>query len=100
MDTHFPYYFEADAQSFFRSEEYESDRFKHSGEAIGPELREGKDREYMDATYDGDLLFADRQLGRVFDALNSRGWLDLLVPAIAERESLFARQASRSRDSR
>ncbi len=82
MDTHFPHEFGPDAQEFFGASEYSATRFKPTGEAIGPKPLEGRDREYMDALYDGSLRFADREIGRVIDLLEERGWLDETLFAI------------------
>ena len=78
MDTHTPHYFDADAQAFFGPEPYTGDRFMIPGNnpknIEQPFTRE--ERRYLDALYDGSLLYNDRQLGRLFDYLDAQGRLE------------------------
>ena len=77
MDTHTPHFFDADAQAYFGSETYTGDRFEPMG---NPKLIERPlfrdDKRYLDALYDGSMLYNDRELGRLFDYLAEQGRLD------------------------
>lgn len=70
MDTHYPHYFEEDAQAFFGASEYPAERFRESGQPVvaGDQLTPD-DLRYIDALYDGSLRYADRHLGRLFARL-------------------------------
>lgn len=77
MDTHFPHYFEADAQQLFGATSYSTPRFRDNGQVVvDPTTLSTEDLRYMDALYDGSLRYTDRQLGRLFDHLEKMGLLD------------------------
>lgn len=79
MDTHFPHTFGHDAARFVSPAAAEAARARFTNSGYPRNRREvlsGAAREYMDALYDGDLAFVDRQLGRLFDALRAREVLD------------------------
>lgn len=82
MDTHFPHFLEGDAVEYFGASEYESARINEKGEARGEQPISGRDRDYVDAIYDGSLKGVDRELGRLFDALEAAGQLDDTLIAI------------------
>lgn len=75
MDTHFPSFLEGDALDFFGDGDRSVARsFDSNGAPRNPEagLNEAE-RRYLDAVYDGDLRYADRQVGRLFDHLRAVG---------------------------
>jgi len=77
MDTHTPHFFDADAQAYFGAETYTGNRFEPLGnpkQIANPLNRD--DKRYLDALYDGSLLYNDRELGRLFDYLEEQGRLD------------------------
>ncbi len=83
MDTHFPHLLEEDAAHFFGADTYETESFDAQGYPLSKDLAlSGRDREYMDALYDGSLRYTDRHLGRLFDFLEERGELDSTLIAI------------------
>ena len=81
MDTHFPHFLEEDAKQFLKEEGLSAQvpaRFMDSGKP-----KDGTDivlnpseRKYLDAVYDGDLRYVDRQLGRLFNFLNDNQMLE------------------------
>lgn len=83
MDTHFPHFLDEDAAEMFGADEYAAERFNSAGyphDLTRP--LEDRDREYMDALYDGDLRYLDRHLGRLFDHLRDEEQLDSTLIAI------------------
>jgi len=87
MDTHFPHAYGEDAAAFM-PERWRADppagRFTEAG--APRDLRSDlapRERAYLDALYDGSLHFADRQLGRLFDALGD-GLHDTLVAVTSD----------------
>ncbi len=83
MDTHYPHYFEEEAQDFFGATSYDAVRFRESGGPIVPATQlTVDDRRYVDALYDGSLRYTDRHLGRLFEFLRDEGTLDSTVFAI------------------
>jgi arylsulfatase A-like enzyme len=80
MDTHFPHFFEEDAQSLLDPDVYaQVDLALFSGGGRPRSLEtalSGPDRLYLDALYDGSLRYADRQLGRLIEYLRSQGRLE------------------------
>lgn len=83
MDTHYPHYFEADAQDFFGAADYDARHFRDSGgpQVPSPQLTDD-DLRYIDALYDGSLRYADREIGRLIDYLGGEELLDGSVVAI------------------
>ncbi len=80
MDTHYPHFFEEDAQTFFGAETYDARRFRDSGGPIVPSPRlTADDLRYIDALYDGSLRYADREIGRLMKFLDGE---DLLEGAV------------------
>jgi len=83
MDTHFPHYFEEDAQAFFGGDRPPRQNFRPDGtpknlnRPLPPE-----DRAYLDALYDGSLRYTDRHLGRLFEFLRRADRLDEMTIAI------------------
>ena len=83
MDTHFPHFFEEDAKQWFNAKGYEADGFHWTGRPNDrSEPLASRDREYLDALYDGSLRYTDRQLERLFDHLRRFGTLDQTLVAI------------------
>lgn len=83
MDTHFPHFLEEDAREFFGADDYAAEGFDELGQPVDRSAAvTGTDREYLDALYDGDLRYADRELGRLFEFLRGRGELDTTLIAI------------------
>jgi arylsulfatase len=77
MDTHFPHALDADAQTFYGASEYRGVTVTGGvGDQDVSEALQGDDRRYMDAIYDGSLRYADRQIGRLVDAVRENGMLD------------------------
>ncbi|MGB6848193.1 MAG: sulfatase, partial [Thermoanaerobaculia bacterium] len=80
MDTHFPHFFEQDAQALLAPEifaQVDLSLFSEGGRprSLTSELS-GSDRLYLEALYDGSLRYADRQLGRLFEYLRSQAQLE------------------------
>lgn len=76
MDTHYPHYFEAEAQEFFGAPTYEARHFRSSGALIVPAAQlTADDRRYIDALYDGSLRYADEEIGRLLAYLRAEGLL-------------------------
>jgi arylsulfatase A-like enzyme len=80
MDTHFPHFFEEDAQELLGPEAYERadlTRFADGGRplVLMDKLAE-PDGLYLESLYDGSLRYADRQLGRLFEYLRSQDQLE------------------------
>lgn len=74
MDTHYPHYFEEDAQEIFGAPGYDARRFReHGGPAVPSERLTAEDLRYIQALYDGSLRFTDREVGRLLDWLDARG---------------------------
>ncbi|ANM29888.1 hypothetical protein ABI59_10335 [Acidobacteria bacterium Mor1] len=74
MDTHFPHYFDGEAQTLFGASTYNASSFKNNG--WPKDLRSplsAEDRRYLDAMYDGSLRYADGQIGRLVEHLRKRG---------------------------
>lgn len=83
MDTHYPHYFEEDAQELFGAPAYSAENFRDGGGVEIPAERLSEDdRRYVDALYDGSLRYADRQIGRLAGFLRDQGWLEDAVLAI------------------
>ncbi len=83
MDTHFPHYFEEDAQRFFGASTYDTANFTRGGlprDLAKPVSAEGL--RYLNALYDGSLRYTDRQIGRLIDQLRDSGRLDQTLIAI------------------
>ncbi len=77
MDTHTPHFFDADAQAYYGAEPYTGSRFEPMGNPKRIEQPLYRDDiRYLDALYDGSLLYNDRELGRLFDYLAEQGRLD------------------------
>ncbi len=77
MDTHFPHFFEADAQAFVGADPIDPDPFRPDGIPKQPgQPLSAAGRTYLDALYDGSLRYADRQVGRLTRFLERRGMLD------------------------
>ena len=77
MDTHFPHFFESDAQSFYGPGRYEGGAFGPEGLTLDPNRDfTAEDKRYLDALYDGGLRYADREIGRLLKALKKWGVLD------------------------
>ena len=84
MDMHSPYELNAEARSFFAHRDYDATAtFTPQGrpKSVARAL-DGRDREYLDALYDGSLRYADRHLGRLFDHLAAAGRLATMVIAV------------------
>ena len=86
MDTHTPHYFDADARAYFGPEPYTGDRFEQHGNPKRVDQPLGReDKRYLDALYDGSMLYNDRELGRLFDYLAEQGRLeDTLIMVTAD----------------
>jgi arylsulfatase A-like enzyme len=83
MDMHSPYERNAEARAFFGDSGYDAKAFTPEGRPKNlAHALEGRDREYLDALYDGSLRYADRHLGRLFDALAASGRLATMVIAV------------------
>ncbi|MEE8526479.1 MAG: sulfatase-like hydrolase/transferase, partial [Thermoanaerobaculia bacterium] len=81
--THYPHYFEEDAQDFFGAPTYGAENFRQGGGVKIPAERLSEDdRRYADALYDGSLRYTDREIGRLSGFLRDQGWLDETVLAI------------------
>ena len=80
MDTHFPHFFEQDAQALLDPEIYAQVDLSLFSEGGRPRsltsALSGPDRLYLKALYDGSLRYTDRQLGRLFEYLRSQAELD------------------------
>ncbi len=77
MDTHTPHFLDADAQAYFGSDTYSGSRFEPLGNPRRIDLPLNRDdKRYLDALYDGSMLYNDRELGRLFDYLAEQGRLD------------------------
>ena len=77
MDTHFPHPFGEDAQALFGQRAPPVESFRADGRPkSSAEALQGEERRYLDALYDGDLQYADRQVGRLLEFLEKRGRLD------------------------
>ena len=80
MDTHFPHFFEEDAQALLDPEIYDQVDLSLFSEGGRPRsltsALSGPDRLYLEALYDGSLRYADRQLGRLLEYLRSQGQLE------------------------
>jgi arylsulfatase A-like enzyme len=98
MDTHFPHRFGEDARRFLSPELYRRvplERFEAGGRPrdIHAELSEAE-RAYLDALYDGSLLYADRHIGRLLDFLGDR--LDhTLIAVTADHGEFLVEQPGR-----
>jgi arylsulfatase A-like enzyme len=93
MDTHLPHYLDEDARRFWGDGRRPA-RISESGWVKNPgRPLDGEARRYLDAVYDGDLRFADRELGRLFDFLERRGLLSrtLILITADHGEHLFER---------
>ena len=96
MDTHFPHFFEEDAQELFGATEYDSRRFtgrgvpKNDGESLTDQ-----DRVYLDALYDGSLRYADRQVGRLIEHLQQDGMENTTVLITADHGEMLLEQLGR-----
>jgi arylsulfatase A-like enzyme len=92
MDTHFPHFFESDAQSFFdySEGEYDPNLFAPSGlpKDANALLADG-DMAYLNALYDGSMRFTDRQIGRLAGFLREAGLLDTALLMITADHGEF-----------
>ena len=83
MDTHYPHFFEEDAQDFFGAASYDAENFAEGG---GPQVAHDKlsedDLRYIDALYDGSLRYADREIGRLFEFLRDEKILETATVAL------------------
>lgn len=78
MDTHFPHQLDRDAKRFLPAGVAPGvDRSRFDGRKFLDKslAYSDADRIYLSALYDGSLYSTDRQLGRLFDYLERRGWL-------------------------
>jgi arylsulfatase A-like enzyme len=84
MDTHFPHFFGEDARKFLgRDPGPETARFRPTGEPIsGKDPLSKAEMDYLNALYDGSMLYTDREIGRLVDWLDQRDKLDSTVLAI------------------
>lgn len=83
MDTHFPHFFEDDARALLGRDPPPLPRFERNGRVTDRTSPLSPDeRAYLDALYDGGLRSADRELGRLFEALEGLGVVDHGVIAI------------------
>ena len=101
MDTHFPHYFDADAQAFFGAASYGGNAFGPTGRMLKTDVAlSDEDRRYADALYDGSLRYTDRHIGRLVDFLRNEDLLeDTLVAITADHgEHLFDLPGGRTRD--
>jgi len=78
MDTHFPHHMEAEGGRFLEStapallDSPPPDRFTATGAIREPgRPLSPAERAWLDALYDGDLAYADAQVGRLIDALGT-----------------------------
>jgi arylsulfatase len=90
MDTHFPHFLEDDSAAFFGAPHYAATAFTPQGRPKDWNAPlSSDDRRYLDALYDGDLRYTDRQLGQLFDHLAADGRLDRMVVAITADHGEF-----------
>lgn len=79
MDPHFPHQFGREARAFLPGGVPPGvDRSRFDGRRFLDQSLDysENDRVYLSALYDGSLRYTDRQLGRLFEHLRRRGWLD------------------------
>jgi arylsulfatase A-like enzyme len=87
MDSHTPHFLDEDARRFLSDAELaevDVGRFRQDGHGpkdAGPPLSPAE-RRYLDALYDGSLLYLDRHLGRMFERLRRLGTLDHTLIAV------------------
>lgn len=93
MDTHFPHYADEDALREMGPElaaHPPLERFTRAGgvrDASRP--LDAREKAYLDALYDGDLSYVDRQLGRLFSWMRSRPEGRLLIVTADHGEGLM-----------
>lgn len=87
MDTHFPHERKAESEPYIQPETDSPERFDWRGfprsQKIGPgglcwlpdDFPE-EDRNYLNALYDGDVKYTDRELGHFIRFLKEKGWFD------------------------
>jgi len=96
MDTHFPHFFEEDAQKFFGKESYDARNFSSRGYPLDPTLdHPASDVRYLNSLYDGSLRYADREIGRLIHFLKDSGQLNdtLLIVTSDHGELLLERKS-------
>ncbi len=101
MDTHFPHYFEADAQEFFGASSYGGKAFGPGGRMLIPDSSlSDEDRRYANALYDGSLRYMDRHMGRLVEFLRRQELIanTLIVITADHGEHLFDQPGGRTRD--
>lgn len=101
MDTHYPHFFEADAQEFFGASRYDAHNFAPGGGPIVPDSALSKrDRRYANALYDGSLRYTDRHVGRLAKFLTQEGLIGhtVLVISADHGENLFDAPGGRIRE--
>ena len=101
MDTHMPHFFDQDAQEFFGSPTYDTNRFLPGGVRTVPDsaLTE-EDRRYVNALYDGSMRYTDRHIGRLAAFLRKENLLaDTLIAITADHgEHLFDQPGGKTRE--
>lgn len=83
MDTHYPHFFESDAQEFFGKPKYHARNFRDGGQPTVPtSALTPNDLKYIDALYDGSLRYTDREVGRLLAFLREEEMLADMTLAI------------------
>jgi len=77
MDTHFPHSLNQEAKALMGDRKYSGDFFMAGGfPKSSKKTLDNDERYYLDCLYDGSLNYADRQVGRLVDCLDSTERLD------------------------